>query len=44
MLSGALHFPPQKPMAEELEKEGIKIKDAQVVAFVRYFWDPMTEL
>ena len=44
MLSGALHFPPQKSMAEELEKEGIKIKDAQVVAFVRHFWDPMTEL
>jgi len=44
MLSGALHFPPQKPMAEELEKEGINVKDGQVVAFVRHFWDPMTEL
>jgi hypothetical protein len=31
-------------MAEELEKEGVNVKDGQVVAFVRHFWDPMTEL
>ena len=44
ILSGALHFPPHRSMAEELEKEGVNIKDGQVVAFGRHFWDPMTEL
>jgi methylated-DNA-protein-cysteine methyltransferase-like protein len=44
MLSGALHFPPQMSMADELAKEGINVKDGQVVAFDRHFWDPMTEL
>jgi len=44
MLSGALHFPPQRSIAEELEKEGVNVKDGQVVNFVRHFWDPMTEL
>lgn len=44
MLSGAMHFPPDKPMAEMLEKEGIGVKDGQVVDFDAVFWDPMTEL
>jgi methylated-DNA-protein-cysteine methyltransferase-like protein len=44
MLSGALHFPPDMPMAEALEKEGVKVNDGQVVEFDKVFWDPMTEL
>ena len=44
MLSGAMHFPPDRPMAEQLAKEGVKVKDGQVVEFDRVFWDPMTEL
>ena len=44
MLSGAMHFPPEKPMAQMLEKEGIEVKDGQVVNFDAVFWDPMTEL
>ena len=44
MLSGAMHFPPETPMADLLEKEGVKVKDGQVVEFDRLFWDPMTEL
>jgi|TARA_B110000196_G_C20514354_1_gene372712 methylated-DNA-protein-cysteine methyltransferase-like protein len=44
MLSGALHFPPQMSMADELANEGVNVKDGQVVAFDRHFWDPMTEL
>ena len=31
-------------MADLLEKEGVKVKDGQVVEFDRVFWDPMTEL
>jgi methylated-DNA-protein-cysteine methyltransferase-like protein len=30
-------------MQERLEKEGIKIKDDQVVDFEKHFWDPATE-
>ena len=44
MLSGAMHFPPEKPMAEMLEKEGVGVKDGQVVDFDVVFWEPMTEL
>ena len=44
LLSGAMHFPPATPMAEMLEKEGVKIKDGQVVEFNQLFWDPLTEL
>jgi len=44
MLSGALHFSPDTPMANELEKEGVLVKDGQVVDFDKVFWDPMTEL
>tara|TARA_B100000767_G_C19745523_1_gene528304 strand:- start:502 stop:822 length:321 start_codon:yes stop_codon:yes gene_type:complete len=44
MLSGAIHFPPQRSMEDELAKEGVIVKDGQVVTFDRYFWDPMTEL
>ena len=44
MLSGALHFPPDMPMDAALEKEGVKVKDVQVVDFDKVFWDPMTEL
>ena len=44
MLSGAMHFPPEIPIADMLENEGVKVKDGQVVDFDRVFWDPMTEL
>ncbi|HHZ81981.1 MAG TPA: MGMT family protein [Flavobacteriales bacterium] len=44
MLSGALHFPPARSMAQELENEGIIVKEGQVVELDRLFWDPMTEL
>ena len=44
MLSGAMHFPSDRPMAEQLENEGVKVKDGQVIEFDRVFWDPMTEL
>ena len=44
MLSGALHFSPDNPMAKELKNEGVLVKDGQVVDFEKLFWDPMTEL
>jgi len=44
MLSGAMHFPPDKPMAELLKMEGVGVIDGQVVEFDRVFWGPMTEL
>ena len=44
MLSGAMHFPPYRPMAQMLKDEGVDVKDGQVVEFDRVFWDPMTEL
>jgi methylated-DNA-protein-cysteine methyltransferase-like protein len=31
-------------MQELLEKEGIKIKDDQVVELQKHFWDPVKEL
>jgi methylated-DNA-protein-cysteine methyltransferase-like protein len=44
VLSGALHFPPERSMADELRIEGIKVIEGQVVEFDKCFWDPMTEL
>lgn len=44
IFSGAMYFPPEKPMAEMLEKKGLGVKDGQVVNFDVVFWEPMPEL
>ena len=44
LLTGKHHFVPPEKMQQLLEKEGIKIKDDQVVEFDKLFWDPMKEL
>jgi methylated-DNA-protein-cysteine methyltransferase-like protein len=44
MLSGKHHFNPPELMQQLLEKEGIKVKDDQVVDFQKLFWDPAKEL
>ena len=44
LLSGRIHFDYPEQMQELLEKEGIKIKDNQVVDFNKKFWDPVKEL
>ena len=44
LLSGRIHFDYPEQMQELLEKEGIKIKDNQVVDFQKKFWNPITEL
>jgi len=44
LLSGRIHFDYPEQMQELLEKEGIKIKDNQVMDFQTKFWNPITEL
>src|ERR1700741_1376296 len=44
MLSGKHHFSPPGSMEKMLKKEGIRIKNDQVVDFGRIFWDPVKEL
>ena len=44
LLTGKIHFDYPGQMAELLEKEGIKIKNDQVVDFEKKFWDPVQEL
>lgn len=44
ILSGKHHFSPPGIMEERLKKEGIKIKNDQVVDFKNLFWDPVKEL
>ena len=43
-LTGKLHFGSPTRMQELLEKEGVKIKDDQVVDLQKHFWDPVKEL
>ena len=42
MLSGKHHFGGNK-MEELLKKEGIKVKNDQIVDFKKHFWDPQEE-
>lgn len=44
ILSGKHHFNPPGSMERLLKKEGIKIKNDQVVNFEKHFWDPVKEL
>jgi methylated-DNA-protein-cysteine methyltransferase-like protein len=44
LLTGRHHYTPPEKMQQLLEKEGVKIKDNQVVDFARLFWDPAKEL
>jgi methylated-DNA-protein-cysteine methyltransferase related protein len=44
MLSGKHHFSPPGSMEQMLKKEGIKVKNDQVVDFEKLFWDPVEEL
>jgi methylated-DNA-protein-cysteine methyltransferase-like protein len=43
LLSGKHHFATPDTMQQLLEKEGVKVKDDQVVEFAKVFWDPMRE-
>ena len=44
MLTGAIHFPADRPMEVMLDAEGVVVKDGFVVDFEAVFWDPFPEL
>ena len=44
VLSGKHHFSPPGSMEKALKKEGIRVKNDQVVDFEQLFWDPVKEL
>ena len=44
LLTGKHHFPTPDRMEQMLKKEGVKVKDDQVVDFKKKFWDPAVEL
>ena len=44
MLSGKMHFSDPDKMQQLLEKEGINVKDDQVINFSSLCWDPAVEL
>src|SRR5262245_55022719 len=44
MLTGKHHFSPPGQMEKLLKKEGIKVKNDQVMEFKKFFWDPVKEL
>ena len=44
LLTGKHHFATPTHMQELLEKEGVKVKNDQVVDFSKRFWDPAVEL
>jgi len=44
LLTGKHHFATPTHMQELLEKEGVKVKNDQVVDFAKRFWDPAVEL
>ncbi len=44
MLTGKFHFDPPGMMEKLLKKEGVKVKNDQVVDFKNLFWDPLDSL
>ena len=44
ILSGKHHFGNPNEMERLLKKEGVKVKNDQVVDFEKLFWDPVKEL
>jgi methylated-DNA-protein-cysteine methyltransferase-like protein len=44
LLTGRHHYNPPEKMQQLLEKDGVKIRDNQVIDFKTRFWDPSKEL
>lgn len=44
VLTGKFHFSPPEKMEKLLKKEGIKVKNDQIIDFKKHFWDPSEEL
>ncbi len=40
LLTGRMHFSPPEKMEQLLQKEGIKVKDNQIVNFEEHLWQP----
>ncbi|MAI22528.1 MAG: cysteine methyltransferase [Crocinitomicaceae bacterium] len=40
LLTGAVHFPVDAPMVDQLRAEGVEVFDNQVMGFDGVFWDP----
>lgn len=44
MLTGKFHFSPPEKMEQLLKKEGINVKNDQIIDFKKHFWNPAEEL
>lgn len=44
LLTGKHHFGKPDEMENRLKREGIKVKNDQILDFKKYFWDPAVEL
>jgi methylated-DNA-protein-cysteine methyltransferase related protein len=44
MLTGKHHFPGTMVMQQQLEEEGIEVKDDKVLDFQEVYWDPSAEI
>jgi methylated-DNA-protein-cysteine methyltransferase related protein len=44
LLTGKMHFKTPDLMEELLKKEGILVKEDQILEFKKHFWDPNSEL
>ena len=44
LLTGKHHFGPEDRMQQLLEREGVQVKNDQVVDFRKKFWDPAVEM
>jgi methylated-DNA-protein-cysteine methyltransferase-like protein len=44
LLTGKHHFSSPTAMQDLLEKEGVKVKNDQVVDFAKLFWNPIEEI
>lgn len=44
VLTGKHHFETPTKMEDLLKKEGVKVKDDQVIDYEKLFWDPSQEL
>ncbi len=43
-LTGKIHFSNPNEMELLLKKEGVEVKDDQIINFISVFWDPSVEL
>ncbi|MEM7375645.1 MAG: MGMT family protein [Bacteroidota bacterium] len=44
LLTGRHHFPPDRPMDEQLRAEGVLVEEDQIQNFKEVYWDPNEEL